>query len=60
MKTVTIKIDKKGQTKVELDGFHGQGCDKIARDFVGNGKVSNFEHKPEFYQTNEAAEEQKQ
>jgi hypothetical protein len=34
-KTVTVIIDENGNSSVDLDGFAGQGCEKVLKDFQG-------------------------
>ena len=52
MKTVSINIDKKGNAKVDLEGFHGQGCSKVTEALKRIGKSSVETNKPEFYENN--------
>ena len=52
MKTVSINIDKKGNAKVNLEGFHGQGCSKVTEALKRIGKSSVETNKPEFYENN--------
>jgi hypothetical protein len=34
-KTITITIDEQGSSTLDLDGFAGQGCEKVFDDFRG-------------------------
>jgi hypothetical protein len=35
-KTITVVIDETGNSTVDLEGFAGQGCDKVLKDFQGD------------------------
>lgn len=35
-KTITVIIDEAGNSSIDLDGFAGQGCDKVLKDFQGD------------------------
>ncbi len=35
-KTITILIDEAGNSTVDLEGFAGQGCEKVLKDFQGD------------------------
>lgn len=48
-KTITIEIDEQGNSSIDLDGFQGQGCGKVAKDFQGLDAVKQMRHKREFY-----------
>ncbi len=52
MKTVSVVIDKKGNAKVELEGFHGVGCQTVVDALKALGQHSVETNKPEFYETN--------
>ena len=47
-KTVTIIIEPDGEFKIDLNGFHGQGCAKAMADFAGGEKPILERNKPEF------------
>ena len=36
-KTITVVIDQNGDSSLDLEGFAGQGCDKVLKDFQGVG-----------------------
>ncbi len=50
-KTVTIEIDESGNSSLDLDGFEGQGCGDVARDFQGADAITTARTKREFYST---------
>jgi hypothetical protein len=51
MKTVKVKIDKKGNAKVELEGFHGVGCQAVTDALKKLGTSHTETNKPEFYES---------
>jgi hypothetical protein len=53
MKIVNVHIDSKGNGKVELEGFHGQGCSKVTEALKKIGSQSTETNKPEFYENSE-------
>ncbi len=48
-KTITVVIDEKGNSSVDLDGFAGQGCEKVLKDFQGQDRATVERKKPAFY-----------
>ena len=48
-KTVTIVIDEKGNSEVDLEGFTGNGCSKVFEDFRGSDKIKTERKKTSFY-----------
>jgi hypothetical protein len=48
-KTVTIEIDEQGNSSIDLEGFHGQGCAEVAKAFQGCDTVRAMRNKREFY-----------
>ena len=48
-KTITIEIDEQGNSSIDLDGFQGQGCGEVAKDFQGSDAVKQVRNKREFY-----------
>ena len=48
MKTVTITINTDGGSSIDLEGFHGKGCDKAMADFAGKDKPVKVTTKPEY------------
>ncbi len=38
-KTITIIIDEKGSSPLDLEGFAGQGCERVFDDFRGGDSV---------------------
>ena len=48
-KTITITIDERGNSTLDLEGFAGQGCEKVFDDFRGGDMVKVERKKPEYY-----------
>ena len=48
-KTITVVIDENGNSSVDLDGFGGQGCEKVLKDFQGSDRATVERKKPAFY-----------
>ena len=48
-KTITITIDERGNSTIDLDGFAGKGCDKVSDDFRGGDIVKVERKKPAYY-----------
>ena len=49
MKIITVSIDEKGDSTVDLAGFNGVGCDAVQKAFADAiGKSTSVTHKPEF------------
>ena len=48
-KTITITIDERGISTLDLDGFAGQGCEKAFDDFRGGDVVKAERKKPAYY-----------
>jgi hypothetical protein len=49
MQIITIEIDDKGDSTVDLAGFNGKGCAAIQEGFArAVGKSDHVTHKPEF------------
>lgn len=48
-KTVTIVIDEKGDSEIDLDGFADNSCGKVFEDFRGKDKVKTERKKAAFY-----------
>ncbi len=48
-KLITIEIDEEGNSSIDLDGFQGQGCGDVAKDFRGGDSVTQSSKKREFY-----------
>ena len=60
-KLITVEIDENGNSSIDLDGFHGQGCGDVAKDFRGGDSVTKSNKKREFYlQTTAVKQSQKQ
>ncbi len=48
-KTVTVVIDENGDSSIDLDGFGGQGCEKVLNDFRGQDRTKVERRKPTYY-----------
>ncbi len=48
-KTITVVIDENGNSSVDLEGFAGQGCDKVLKDFQGDDRAKAQRKKAAFY-----------
>jgi hypothetical protein len=48
-KLITVEIDENGNSSIDLEGFHGQGCGDVAEDFRGGDSVTHSSKKREFY-----------
>ena len=48
-KLITVEIDENGNSSLDLEGFQGQGCGDIAKDFRGGDSVNQSSKKREFY-----------
>jgi hypothetical protein len=56
-KTITITIDEQGKSTLDLNGFAGQGCEKVFEDFHGGDVVEVERKKPEYYERREETEQ---
>ena len=57
-KTITITIDERGNSTIDLDGFAGKGCDKVSDDFRGGDIVKVERKKPAYYSGHVTQQEQ--
>ena len=48
-KLITVEIDENGNSSIDLQGFHGQGCGDVAKDFRGGDSVTQSTKKRDFY-----------
>ena len=48
-KTITVLIDENGNSSVDLDGFAGQGCEKVLREFQGKDRTKVERRKATYY-----------
>ena len=48
-KVITVEIDENGNSSIDLEGFQGQGCGDVAKDFRGGDSVTQSSKKREFY-----------
>jgi hypothetical protein len=58
-KTITVVIDEKGNSSVDLDGFQGQGCEKVLKDFQGTDRNKVHRRKATFYSEAVAVQRQR-
>jgi hypothetical protein len=55
-KQITISILHDGTARIDLAGFHGQGCAEIAQSFGQGQQLLEETVKPEFYEEPETIE----
>jgi hypothetical protein len=55
---ITITIDERGNSTLDLDGFSGHGCEKVHDDFRG-GDVVQLERKKPSYFTGQRVQQEK-
>ena len=48
-KTVTIEIDERGESSIDLEGFQGKGCSDVAAAFQGKDTVTRSVKKREYH-----------
>ncbi len=48
-KRITVTLEPDGTSKIDLEGFAGNGCGKVMDDFRGGDRVLVERRKPEFY-----------
>ena len=48
-KLITVEIDENGNSSIDIEGFQGQGCGDVAKDFRGGDSVTQSNKKREFY-----------
>ena len=48
-KMITITIDERGNSTLDLNGFAGQACEKVSEDFRGGDVVKAERKKPAYY-----------
>ena len=59
-KTITVTIDERGNPTLDLEGFAGQGCEKVSNDFRGGDVVKAERKKPAYYTGNMTQQEKTQ
>ena len=59
-KTITITIDAQGKSTLDLEGFAGQGCEKVFDDFRGGDKVQTERTKAAYYTGQQVQQEKSQ
>jgi hypothetical protein len=58
-KTISVLIDENGNSSVDLEGFAGQGCEKVLEDFQGDDRAKVRRKKPAFYRQVTDAQDQR-
>ena len=48
-KLITVEIDENGNSSIDIEGFQGQGCGDVAKDFRGGDSDTQSNKKREFY-----------
>ena len=48
-KIVTIEIDEKGESSIDLEGFQGKGCGDVAATFQERDSITRSVTKREFH-----------
>ena len=48
-KIITIEIDERGESSIDLEGFQGKGCTDVATAFQGKDAVTRSVKKREFH-----------
>lgn len=48
-KTVTIEIDERGNSSIDVEGFQGKGCADVVNAFRSKDLVTKSRTKREFY-----------
>ncbi len=48
-KTITVLIDETGNSSVDLDGFEGQGCEQVLKDFRGGDRAKIQKKKAAYF-----------
>jgi hypothetical protein len=59
-KTITITIDERGNSTLDLEGFKGKSCEKAFDDFRGGDLVKVERKKPAYYITHVDQQEKSQ
>jgi hypothetical protein len=59
-KTITVTIDERGESTLDLDGFAGKSCEQAFDDFRGGDLVKVERKKPAFYTGQQAQQEKTQ
>ena len=58
-KKITVLISETGDTLIDLENFHGQGCSKVMSDFSDGDRARIIRHKREYTETVKQTEGQK-
>jgi hypothetical protein len=57
-KMITVTIDERGNSTLDLEGFAGHGCVKVFEDFRGGDMLKVEQKKPAYY-TDHATQHEK-
>lgn len=57
-KTITVVIDENGNSTIDLAGFQGNGCARVAEDFRGGDRVTKEHRKASYHKGAESQEQQ--
>ena len=50
MKTITVKIGKKGKIAIDVEGVEGEGCEALTQALSSAlGVVESVNHKPNYF-----------
>jgi hypothetical protein len=58
-KSITIEIDERGKSSIDLSGFQGKGCADIAKTFHAKDTVEKTRTKQEFHVDERALQERR-
>jgi hypothetical protein len=59
-KTITITIDERGNSTLDLEGLAGKGCEKVFDDLRGGDMVKVERKKPAYYTGQHVQQEKSQ
>ena len=59
-KTITVTIDERGNSTLDLAGFAGKGCEKAFDDFRGGDLVKVERKKPTYFTSHVTQQEKTQ
>ena len=57
-KTITVTIDERGNSTLDLEGFTGPSCEKVSDEFRG-GDLMKVERKKPAYYTGQVTQQEK-
>ena len=59
-KTITITIDERGNSTLDLEGFTGRSCERVFDDFCGGDPIKMERKKPAYYSGQQVQREKSQ